>query len=364
MALAEIGGGRGDDAVRISRPLLAGGLLLGGVMILVLAGSLGWTWWQHGRFLVATDDAYLEADIVPISSEVTGLVTLVAIGDNRQVSRGAILARIDDRDARRRVEAAAADIAGDEAALASLAARIMLQDAVIEGAAAQLAAAAADARFAGHERARYEQLGRSGVSSAERAEQAVSEDTRHSALQHAQTAALVVAQQQRRVLIADRDGLEATLRRHRTLLDDAQTQLERTVIRAPVDGSLGDRGVRVGALVQPGQQLFTLVPTQGLYVTANFKETQLRRIAPGQNVRIAVDTFPGTQVVGRVDSLAPASGAEFSLLPPENATGNFTKIIQRFPVRVRIEPNDPLLPRLRPGMSATVTIDTASPPSP
>jgi membrane fusion protein, multidrug efflux system len=200
---------------------------------------------------------------------------------------------------------------------------------------------------------------RRGAGTVQRAQQAAADlREKQAALQHNQ-ATVEQAQKQIDVLKTQRGVAEATLQRNRAALDQAKLNLGYTAITSPIDGAVGDRSARVGQFVQPGSQLMTIVPMQhGIYVVANFKETQIRRMFRGQTVDIKVDTFPGVHLKGVVDSLAPGSGAQFALLPPENATGNFTKIVQRVPVKILFAGQDPVLAQLRPGLSVTATVDT------
>ncbi|MEA2756052.1 MAG: rane fusion protein multidrug efflux system, partial [Aliidongia sp.] len=175
---------------------------------------------------------------------------------------------------------------------------------------------------------------------------------------------LDAARKQLAVIRSQEDKAAAAVAAARARLAQAELDLGHTAVTAPVDGVVGDETARVGEFVQPGTRLMTIVPVQNLYLTANFKETQLRRIVPGERVLIALDSFPDTEIAGTVASISPGSGSQFSLLPPENATGNFTKIVQRVPVRILLDPDNPLAGRLRPGLSVTATVDTRTAPAP
>ncbi len=341
--------------------------LLAAAALAVLAGAgyFGYGWWTTGRFLEDTDDAYVQADMVAMSSRVAGQVAEVPVGDNQRVRRGDVLARLDDRDLQAALAQARADVAAAEADIQSLQAQLRLQDSTVAAADADTASADAAAAYAKFEFTRYSDLVRTGTGSLQRAQQADADiKGREAAAAHARAAA-EGARQQVTVLQAQLGRAQAALLRARAVADQAALYLSYATITAPVDGAVGDRTVRPGQYVQPATRLLNVVPMDtGLYVVANFKETQLARMGVGEAVRLQVDMLGGEPLRGTVDSLAPGSGATFALLPPENATGNFTKIVQRVPVRIRLDP-DPRLSQLRPGLSVTASVDTrTAPPGP
>src|SRR5215475_13241295 len=326
----------------------------------VLAGAagFGWYWFETGRYIESTDDAYVKADYTIIAPKVSGYIAEVLVDDNQSVTAGQILARIDDRDFNTALAQAQADVANAEAGLRNLDAQLALQQAVIDQANADIASAQAELDFAKQDNVRYQNLRSSGWGTVQRAQQADATLRSETAqLQH-NRAVLVAAQQQVEVLRTQRAQAETQVKRDQAVLDQAKLNLGYTTITAPIDGTIGSRMLRVGQYVQAGTELMAVVPLQSVYVVANYKETQLTRVVSGQAVEIEVDSFPGVVLHGHVDSIAPASGQEFALLPPDNATGNFTKIVQRVPVRIALDPKSVLLGRLRPGMSVEASIDT------
>ncbi|HEY4253124.1 MAG TPA: HlyD family secretion protein [Roseomonas sp.] len=335
-------------------------LLLAGAGLLVLAGAadLGWNYWTVGRFQVSTDDAYVRADSTTIAPRVSGYIAAVAVGDNAPVRAGQVLARIDDRDFRVALAQARSDVEAAEASLATKQAGIAAQQAVIEAAGATVVVDQANQTFAEQDDRRYSALATSGYGSVQNAQQASARIATARATVARDNATLASATRQLDVLRAELGQAQAALTRARAAQDQAELNLSYTTIQAPIDGTVGNRTLRVGQYVQAGTQLMAVVPTQAAYIVANYKETQLTEVRAGQPVEIAVDMFPGQVFRGRVDSLAPASGQEFALLPPDNATGNFTKVVQRIPVRITLDAGSPLAVVLRPGMSVNPTIDT------
>jgi membrane fusion protein (multidrug efflux system) len=339
-------------------------LLLGAAAVLVVAAAAQWgvRTWQVGRFMVGTDDAYVQADSTVIAPRISGTIAQVLVSDNQAVTPGQILARIDDRDFQTALRAAAADRMTAQAEIGSIDAQLQLQQSTIAQAASGVAAAQAALDFARQDRSRYGALARSGSGTIQLAQQTASVmKQRAAALQQAQ-AALVGAGQQVQVLQASRLRAAAQLEHAAAAEQQARLNLGYTRITAPIGGVVGARALRVGQYVQAGTQLMAVVPLHRVYVIANYKETQLTGVRPGQSVRIAVDTFPGETITGHVDSIAPATGLEFALLPPDNATGNFTKIVQRIPVRIAIDPAALAAGILRPGMSVEPEIDTRTAP--
>ncbi|HUN41142.1 MAG TPA: HlyD family secretion protein [Acetobacteraceae bacterium] len=343
---------------RLRLPLRS--ILLGAAGAAVLAGGIlyGQYYWTTGQYLVSTDDAYVQAHNVLVSPRVSGYISQVAVNDNQRVRAGQVLARIDDRDYLTAVALARADVEAQQAAIGVLQQQIGAQRLAVEAARDSIVADQADLTFADQNYDRYQNLSRSGAGTMQEAQQATSLlHAKRAQLDH-DTADLGLAQKQVDVLKAQQIQAQAVLAQKQAALHQAELNESYTTITAPVAGTVGVRTVRVGQYVQAGTQLMAVVPLRHVYVTANFKETELTNVQPGQPVTIDVDTFPDAVVHGTVDSIAPASGEEFALLPPDNATGNFTKIVQRIPVKIAINPDDPLIGRLRPGMSVEPTIDT------
>jgi membrane fusion protein (multidrug efflux system) len=329
------------------------------VGLLAAGGLYGQYWWTTGRFLVSTDDAYLQADNVVISPHISGYISAVLVGDNQPVHAGQMLARIDDRDYRTALAAAQADVAAQAAGIATLIEQIAEQQHLVAEARATVESDRAALVFASQDHTRYLALAKTGAGTVQAAQQAIANvQEKQAALDH-DVAAVAATDKQGDVLTTQLAEARATLTGKQAALQQAELNVGYTTITSPVDGTIGDRTLRVGQYVQAGTQLMAVAPLQAVYVIANYKETQLKDVRAGQPVALDVDTFPGTAVHGTVDSIAPASGQEFALLPPDNATGNFTKIVQRVPVKIIIDPNDPLIGQLRPGMSVEPAINTS-----
>jgi membrane fusion protein, multidrug efflux system len=337
------------------RSALLGAAAIG---VLATAGLYGQYWWTSGRFLVATDDAYLQADTVIISPKVSGYIAAVPVTDNQPVRAGQVLARIDDRDYLTTLAAAKAEATAQQARIDNLLQQIDQQQLQIAEAQATVKADQAGLVFAQQNFARYTELSRTGAGTIQSAQQATATIQQRQADLDRDNVAVAAARKQVDVLTTQVAEARAMLAQKQAALRQAELNEGYTTITAPVDGTVGARTLRVGQYVQAGTQLMAVVPLQAVYVTANYKETELTNVRAGQPVTLEVDTFPGATVHGVVDSIAPASGQEFALLPPDNATGNFTKIVQRVPVKIMIDPHDPLLGQLRPGMSVEPTIDT------
>ena len=338
-------------------------MLLTGAALVALAGAVwyGYDYWTVGQYLVSTDDAYVQADNTTIAPKVSGYLHDVLVGDNERVKAGRVLARIDDRDFKVALDQAKADVAAARAAITSKQAQLDVQQAVINAAKATVDVAEATATFAAQENKRYTDLASTGYGSVQNAQQAQSRIASAQAAIQRDTANLVSAEKQVGLLKAEIVQAEAALARTQALQNQAELNLSYTTITSPIDGVVGNRTLRVGQYVQAGTQLMSLVPADGAYVVANYKETQLTDVREGQPVELEVDTYPGKKVHGHVDSIAPASGQEFALLPPDNATGNFTKIVQRIPVKILLDGgNNPQI-ALRPGMSVIPTIATRDP---
>lgn len=324
---------------------------------IAVGGQAGYHYWTVGRYLESTDNAYVKADYTTVAPKVSGYIADVLVRDNQRVEAGQTLARIDDRDFRAALDQARAEVAAAEAAIRNLDAQLVLQKSVIDQEKADITATQAALKFAQEDHTRYRDLMKTGSGTVQRAQQAESTLREKTAQLQRDQAALIAAQTKVDVLKTERGKAEAQRDRSRAAERQAELNLSYTTIAAPVAGTVGARTLRVGQFVQAGTQLMAVVPLDAVYVVANFKETQLTHVRDGQPVEIKVDTFPGTALAGHVDSLAPASGLEFALLPPDNATGNFTKIVQRIPVRIVLD--DPALAGLlRPGMSVEPTIDT------
>jgi membrane fusion protein (multidrug efflux system) len=290
---------------------------------------------------------------------VSGYIAQVLVGDNEAVKAGQLLAKIDDRDFRAALDQAGADVAASDAAVRNLDAQLALQQPIIEQGTADVAAATANLNFAQEEQARYDGLMKTGSGTVQRAQQTDAALRAAAAqLQHAKSG-LLAAERKVDVLSTERARAVAQRDRARAVEQQAALNLSYTGIIAPVDGTVGARSLRVGQFVQAGTQLMAVVPLDAVYIVANFKETQLTHVRGGQPVELTIDSFRGTRLQGHVDSLSPASGLEFALLPPDNATGNFTKIVQRMPVKIVLDDRS-LTGLLRPGMSAEPTINTRS----
>ncbi len=346
----------------VSRTSLRRALLAaGGAAALAAIGYFGWQYWTVGRFEVSTDDAYVQADTTTIAPKISGYVAEVLVGDNEPVKAGETLAKIDDRDFRVALDQAKADVAAASAAILTKEASIEAQRSAIEAARAAIRVDQANSAFADQDNKRYATLAASGYGSVQNAEAAASRSAASRATIQRDQAGLEASSRQIEVLKAELAEAQATLARDQAAERQAELNLSYTAIVSPVDGVVGARTLRVGQYVQAGAELMAVVPVAAAYVVANYKETQLADVRPGQEVEIAVDTFPGRPLTGRVDSIAPASGQEFALLPPDNATGNFTKVVQRIPVKIVLDAGSPLANLLRPGMSVTPTIDTKAP---
>ena len=332
------------------------------LLALAGAGAYGWYWWTTGRFIETTDNAYLKSDAVVVAPRIAGSVAQVLVGDNEPVAAGQVLARLDDRERKILLAQAEAEVARDEAQLQGVAAAVIQQQARIEQAEADVANTAAARTFARQEHARYHDLLRTGAGTVQRQQQADADLQQRQAATDRAAAALDAARKQVESLRALEGAARASLAGARAKVEQARLNRDFTTITAPVAGTVGDRSVRAGQYVAAGTRLLTLVPMgRDLYLVANFKETQVGAMAVGQRVSFTVDALPGHVFGGTVASLAPGTGSQFALLPPENATGNFTKIVQRVPVRIALDAADPLLDRLRPGLSVEASVHLSAP---
>jgi membrane fusion protein (multidrug efflux system) len=337
----------------VKRGIIAAALLAGAAF----GADFGYHYWTVGRFIESTDDAYVKADYTTIAPKISGYIADVLVNDNDHVKAGQVLARIDDRDYQSALSQARADLKAAEAAITNLDAQLTLQQSVIDQAKATIAASQASLKFAEADNDRFQNLIQSGAGTTQRAQQSVSTRDQAAAQVQRDQAALVAEEKKVGVLQTERDQSVAQRDRSAAVAHQAELNLSYTQIVAPVDGTVGARTLRVGQFVTSGTQLMAVVPLDAVYVVANFKETQLTFVRPGQSVEIKVDSFPDAAIKGHVDSVSPASGLEFSLLPPDNATGNFTKIVQRIPVKIKID-DASLAGLLRSGMSVEPDIDT------
>ncbi|ABC92407.1 probable multidrug resistance efflux protein [Rhizobium etli CFN 42] len=335
------------------------------VVLALLAGGgwYGYEWWTNGRFMVSTDDAYIEGDIATISPKVTGYVAKVNVVANQEVKAGDVLATLDNGDYQNALDQANAQIATEQLSLSRIDAQIEGAKASLVQAQAQKTALEATVRGAEIKQKRQSDLQAKSVGTT------ADLDDANTALDQAKAnlaggdANIVAAQANIAILEAQRREAEGSVRTLEIQRDKAARDLSFTVLKAPYDGIVGNRSVQEGDLVSPGQRLMALVPVRQLYIDANFKETQIQHLVAGSKVNVHVDAYDDHPIVGTVESISPASGSVFSLLPPENATGNFTKVIQRVPVRIAL-PQDALdSGRLRAGLSVVVDVDTRTAPN-
>jgi membrane fusion protein (multidrug efflux system) len=327
-------------------------------IVVSAAGWYGAQWWTTGRFMISTDDAYVRAHNTTLASKVSGYVTSIPLDDNARVRAGEVIATIDDGDYQLAVDAAREKAATQQATVDRFGSQIVAQQSTIDQAKAQLLSVKAGDKKNQLEFERQQSLAARAYASRQALEQAeMNRDQGTAAVQSAQSA-LEAAVANLEVLKAQQREAARTLDELRTAQARAERDLSFTVIRAPVDGVFANRAVQTGDFVQTGQRVASLVPLDEVFIDANFKETQLARIRPGQAVSVSVDALPEHAISGRVASLSPASGSVFSLLPPDNATGNFTKIVQRLPIRVEVPASVAAQQLLRPGMSVVVSVNT------
>ncbi|MDO6707251.1 HlyD family secretion protein [Photobacterium sp. 1_MG-2023] len=332
--------------------------LIAALTLGVAAASVAVYWSSYGRYFQSTDNAYLQGEITNISPKVSGYIQQTFVSDNDQVQAGQLLAILDDRDYQAAFEKASANLAVAEAAITSLQAQSILQKTVIRQSASQVASAQADLERAAQQDQRARSLLAKSYSSQDEVDDARSHLKVSQANMDAAHASLQAAKDQLLVLNSQKVQAEAAVREAKAQVKQAELDLSYTRITAPVDGIVGKRSLRIGLYVQPGMPLLSLVPTKTVWIEANFKETQLADIQQGQPVDIALDAYPDQTITGMVDSFSPATGAKFALLPPENATGNFTKIVQRVPVKIVIPHPEQFKGQLLPGLSVVATIDT------
>ncbi len=333
-----------------------------GLALLAGAAWYGYDYWTTGRFMVSTDDAYIHGDIAVISPKVSGYVAKVDIVANQQVKAGDPLVTLDDGDYRNALEQAEAQLATQQLSLNRIDAQISGGEAALAQAVAQKGALDAALQGAEINNKRATELQSKDVGTAASADNARIALEQAKANLAAGQANVVAAQANIELLKAQRKEAEGSIRTLELAHDKAARDLSFTVLRAPYDGVIGNLSVQTGDLVSAGKRLASLVPMNQLYVDANFKETQLARIVPGSKVTVHVDAFDDDPIEGTVQSISPASGSVFSMLPPENATGNFTKVIQRVPVRVVLSKEDIDKHHLRAGLSVVVDVDTRTAP--
>ena len=352
-------GGVAGRPLRIpSRKVL---LICGAALIIIAAlATFGHQWWTVGRFTESTDDAYVGGDITVIAPKVSGFIARVAVTDNQAVHAGDVLVELDNRDYVAARARAVAAVAAQEAAIANLAATRHLQEAVIAQAQAGINSADAEIERSQEDQVRYRRLEKLSAVSVQESQKADADYKNAIASGARARAALAASQRQLDVIDSQNQQAAAALAQAKADRDVADLNLSYTELRAPMDGTVGNRSARAGSYANIGAQLMSLVPARGLWVDANFKESQLARMRAGQTVIVEADVLPGQVFRGRVASLAPATGAVFSVLPAENATGNFTKIVQRVPVRIALDGDASALGQLRPGLSVIAKVDMRS----
>lgn len=362
----EQGGGRDDDKGQakkpspLKNPKVKWTLIAVGVLVVVLL--IAWLIYHLlvGRYLQETNDAYLQADSVAVAPRVNGYVTAVHVQDHAWVKAGQPLLQIDDRTYRAQLEQAQAAVALRQADILAAQAALAGYHAQLAQSRTQVSAAAAQLKFANAEVARFAPLAASGADTHEHQEQLHQQRDQAQAQYDAAMAQVTTAQSQIAAGEAQLEQARAGLKQAQANVDQAQVAVEDTRLSAAIDGRVGDKTVQVGQFLSAGMRTMTIVPIHALYLTANYKETQVGLMREGQPVEIEVDALPDASLHGRVDSLSPGTGAQFALLPPENATGNFTKVVQRVPVRIRVEAGPEARKVLVPGMSVTATVDTRS----
>lgn len=333
-----------------------GGIVLA-MLLLIGAGYAIWHF-NIGRYLQSTNDATIQADQVAVSSKLAGYVTHIGAADNQRIGKSTVLVEIDPTDYRNRLLGADAEIGSAEADVIAAQAGEAETRAGIAGAQAALDAARADLDYASREASRYRPLVASGAEPASRLSEWTARRERAAADLAARQAALEQARRRVASAGAQSGALSARARAARVSRQAAADDLASTRVAAPIAGTVANRSVRLGQYVQPGMRLLTIVPDDDIYIVANFKETQVGLMRPGQPALITVDALPGVEFTGHVTSVTPGTGANFSLIPPQNATGNFTKIVQRVPVRLKIDADKTARRVLVPGLSLEVEVDT------
>jgi membrane fusion protein, multidrug efflux system len=338
-------------------PKVRRGLAIGGIALGIVGLVFGFNWLVHGRFMISTDDAYLRADSVTVAPRVSGYIDEIYVKENQHVTAGQPLLHIDKRNYQDTVSQQDASVAARKADVDAADSQIKQQEAVIAQNRAQVESAHVKARFAREQADRYRSLRDQGADTEEKFAQLDNERAQDVAAESAAEASLRAAESQLGVIRSQLEQAQAQLKSAQAEVNTAKQNLDDTVIRASVEGTVGDDSARIGQFVQPGTRLMSVVPIPSVYLVANYKETQIKRMRIGQKASFKVDAI---EIDARVESFAPGTGAQFALLPPENATGNFIKIVQRVPVRLKVMPPKELADRLLPGLSVLVTVDTTS----
>jgi membrane fusion protein (multidrug efflux system) len=331
-------------------------LIVAAVGAFVAVSSSRWDTWTANADTQTTDNAYIRAEISRLSARAGGNILSMTADDFQSVKAGELLVEIDPRDYQAKVDQAKATLDSSVAQMANLSNQEQLQHAAIQQAEAQLLVANTNAELAQQEADRQSSLLKSGSGTQQKSDQATSQARATSATTVAAQAALNSAKAQLQVISGQRDQLAANVNGAKAAMETAELNLSYTKIYAPFDGVVSERQVHVGDYVTVGSNIVTLVPLPKIYVVANFKETQLMNMRADQGVSLTVDALPGKNFTGHVTRIAPASGSQFALLPADNATGNFTKVVQRIPVRINLDENQADLDNLRPGMSSVVSV--------
>jgi membrane fusion protein (multidrug efflux system) len=356
--------GNGEDEERedkpspLKNPKVRFALIVFAVVVLI--GGLAWFfhYWTRGRYEQSTNDAYLQADIVTIAPKVAGYVDQVLVQDNQWVRAGQPLVKIDEREVRARLEQAQGQVEQGLASIVQAEAQIRQQQAQILAAQGQLAGSRASAFYAQRQVERYAPLTAQGAQTAEQLDMMRQNRDQAAAQVQANAGQTLSARRQIDVLRAQIGSACAQVDQARAQVRQANVDLQSTLVRSSIAGRVGDRTVRVGQYVQSGARMLSVVPTDRIYLVANFKETQIGLMRIGQPATITVDAISGGEFHGTVESFSPGTGAQFAILPPQNATGNFTKVVQRVPVRIRVEAGPEARKVLVPGLSVTVVVDT------
>jgi membrane fusion protein (multidrug efflux system) len=330
------------------------------VLVALIALGLFGHWLLIGRFHESTDNAYVQGEITRVSSQLGARIEQVLVADNQHVEKGQLLLTLETADFQLALERARAALATREAELAQAQSRLSQQGSLIAASQADVAAGQANLSRSQIDLSRAQTLRKPGYVSEERVT-TLSADSRVARSQLSKAEADLAAQRQQvDALNADIKRLQAQIANARAEIAQAELNLTRTEIHAPISGTIGQRSARSGQVVQAGANLLSIVPSDAIWVQANFKETQIGRMQAGQRAELVFDAYPDTPIEGRIDSLFAASGAQFSLLPPDNATGNFTKVVQRIPVKLTFAADNPLQGKIRPGMSVEVKVDISS----
>jgi len=346
----------------LRNPVVRAGLIVAALALLVVGLIVFIGWWTHGRFVQGTNDAYVRADQVTVSPKINGYVEAVYVADNQSVAAGQPLVKVDAATYDATLAGQLATVSARQADIEAAQRQVAQQQASVDQANAQLKGAEETAAYAASEAERYRILSGQGVETPQRYAQAVNERDKADTAVRTDRAAGVEAQRQIATLQAQIAQAKAQFQAAQAQVKSAQINVGDTLLRASISGRIGDKSVRVGQFVQPGARLMSVVPVQDVYLVANFKETQIGRMRIGQGATVTIDAFGGQKIDAVLDSFAPGTGAQFALLPPENATGNFTKIVQRVPVRFRLRPPADLRDRILPGLSAAVSVDTTKAP--